>query len=109
MDDLDAISPPTNSAAKAEFEHLRSLVGAHITAATGQPLQHARLAREIVDQVEDARAAETTLREFQVPTAVDDLALHNRALLKAVESLAAFGLLQEVLQKHCRGVCAPIN
>jgi hypothetical protein len=109
MDDLDTIPVPTNSGAKAEFEHLRSLVAIHITAATAHPQQHARLAAEIVDQIEDAEAAETAIREFQVPTAVDDLALHNRALRKAVESRAAYGLLQRVLQKHCRGMCTPIN
>ena len=109
MDDLDTIPAPANSSAKAEFEHLRSHVSRHITAATAHPQQHARLVAEIVDQIEDAEAAETAIREFQVPTAVDDLELHNRALLKAVESRAAYGLLQKVLQKHCRGICTPIN
>ncbi|SRR6266404_2751360 len=109
MDDLDTICSPNELAAKADFEHLRALVKIHITAAAPQLLHHVRLDREIVEEIEDAEAAEIALHEFPLPQSVDALDAHNRALRRAIETRTAYRLLREVLQKHCRGVCAPIN
>jgi len=49
------------------------------------------------------------LRSFAVPTAPADLATHNNALLKALESRTAYELLRKLLERHCGPRCTPFN
>lgn len=107
-DEIDKIPPPTNPNAADEFENLRALVKRHV-ALGAQPRSHTDLVREIDVRISDAQDAEAALRSFAVPIASADLTTHNNALLKALESRTAYGLLRKLLDSHCGSRCASVH
>jgi hypothetical protein len=109
LEEIGNIPPPTNPNAADEFDNLRAVVEWHVAASGAQPGGHADLIREIDVRLKDAQDAEAALRGFAVPTVPADLATHNNALLKALESRTAYQLLRKLLERHCAPRCTPLN